>query len=151
MVSEVEREPSPRAGNHDSKRTASARDGASKRAAPLLLLELAFGKRMLQGQDEWRDVADVIRSSFLVVAKELKRHERRMRALEAQQKQHADDSTRWTLVQTQLQLFSDELQLLTAQLRANEQSAREAVAQDLVSTTQAMQQTQQHADDRLGA
>lgn len=38
-----------------------------------LLLGLAFDRRLLQGEDEWRDVPEVVRTSFLLLAKELRR------------------------------------------------------------------------------
>ncbi|RLN93377.1 hypothetical protein BBJ28_00015883 [Nothophytophthora sp. Chile5] len=53
-----------------------------------LLLGLAFGQRMLDGQAEWRDVPEVVRTSFLLLAKEM----RRLHRLVLAQQQSRDDS-----------------------------------------------------------
>lgn len=137
-AAEVEREPSPTNATVDAP---GRKDEKGVRSSSRLL-EHAFGTQMLLGRDEWADVADVIRSSFLVVAKELKRHDRRMRVLEANSSLHKDQpqqepwkqmemrmqqteseqSDRWSAMQTQMALLRDELQLLVQQLQQLKES-----------------------------
>lgn len=166
---EVECEPSPTraqikrldaAGAHD-------REGEKGGRSSLRLLEHAFGTQMLLGKDEWACVADVIRSSFLIVAKELKRHDEWLRVLEAndsrhrqqQQKQRLVDqqqqqreSDRWSALQTQMALFSDKLELLAHQLKQLKE--RDSVVHKQFVTSQAialeMENISKRSEQRLG-
>lgn len=171
---QVEREPTPEASptsvrSLQQKRHTTHSDGTAPvqsptdAVRPLLLLEHAFGKRMLEGKDEWRDVADVIRSSFLVVAKELKRQEKRLRVLETTQQsshtaakvvhnQEEEGEDRWSVMQTQLKLFNEELQLLTQELqhvRANEMVLHEKAVKQHVATQ--LETHSRRAQERHGA
>lgn len=49
----------------------------------LPLLAHAFGPRMIQAQDEWENVDDVVRSSFLLLFGELQRQHKRINELES--------------------------------------------------------------------
>lgn len=48
-----------------------------------MLLRCAFGRHMVEGEGEWRGVPDVLRSSFLLLVKELRRTSARLATLEA--------------------------------------------------------------------
>lgn len=48
-----------------------------------MLLRCAFGRRMVEGEGEWRGVPYVLRSSFLLLVKELRRVNARLTTLEA--------------------------------------------------------------------
>ncbi|GAB9473198.1 hypothetical protein Gpo141_00010354 [Globisporangium polare] len=166
-AAEVEREPSPTNATVDAP---GRKDEKGVRSSSRLL-EHAFGTQMLLGRDEWADVADVIRSSFLVVAKELKRHDRRMRVLEANSSLHKDQpqqepwkqmemrmqqteseqSDRWSAMQTQMALLRDELQLLVQQLQQLKESEVSVQKQQFAArpfVALEMEKTSTHCEQR---
>jgi hypothetical protein len=49
----------------------------------VMLLRCAFGRHMVEGEGEWQGVPDVLRSSFLLLVKELRRVSARLATLEA--------------------------------------------------------------------
>ncbi|KAF1316554.1 hypothetical protein FI667_g15309, partial [Globisporangium splendens] len=134
---EVEMEPLPASSPTRLPKSSSNARPAKPRAAvtALTLLKHAFGKSMLAGTDEWRDVAEVVRSSFLIVSKEIKCQDARLRVLEdnhQQQQMEREERDRWSVVHAQLKLFSDELQLLTQELQhlRDDEARRETVVQE---------------------
>lgn len=171
---EVEQEPSPSSYLiHNDDKEQRPRSAASGPPAPAAttppsvtvarrpsILEHAFGRQMVRGDGEWRGESDAVRSSFLVVAKELKRQDVRLRALEGahsspcrqcrQSKPTRHDgvnSVRWEAgLQEQVALLGDELRLLTQLLSASDSRALEATT--LSESTR--QQWQQLTDERYG-
>lgn len=123
-----------------------------------LLLQHAFGSQMLRGHGEWRDVSDVVRSSFFVIAKELKRQDARLQALEAERRTQveavareavaaAEDGGRWEVLQKHVALLGDELKLLALQLSSSSARALEAAGR----SDAAVQREQQRVGERHGA
>ncbi|KAF1316351.1 hypothetical protein FI667_g15508, partial [Globisporangium splendens] len=83
------------------KSSSNARPAEPRAAvAALTLLKHAFGKSMLAATDEWHDVAEVVRSSFLIVSKEIKCQDTRLRVLEdnqQQQQMEREERDRWSV------------------------------------------------------
>lgn len=94
---------------------------------PLLLLEQAFGARMLEGEDEWHDVGVVVRSSFFLLYRELRRHHKRIQSMEtrptASPSKHQETVTQKRLeaLQAELEITRVEVDRLRASVAAASQ------------------------------
>ncbi|RLN92462.1 hypothetical protein BBJ28_00002899 [Nothophytophthora sp. Chile5] len=89
-----------------------------------LLLGLAFGQRMLDGQAEWQDVPEVVRTSFLLLAKEM----RRLHRLVLAQQQFRDDSPSATPASTADRVHTEDTRVyeMQAELSRLSKWARDA-------------------------
>jgi chromosome segregation ATPase len=85
-----------------------------------LLLGIAFGPHLAQGQAEWRDVPEVVRSSFVLVAKELRRLHRLLLA-NRQDPVLQRESTK----NTSVLILKDEVAQLRAQIQDAQRQADE--------------------------
>jgi hypothetical protein len=89
--------------------------------APNALLDYAFGQAMIEGEGAWSKVDHIVRTSLLLLYKELRKQDLFLRNVEefhdAWREEQLHAIQRWDLLQTQMKLFQEELQHLTNDLR----------------------------------
>ncbi|KAJ0401321.1 hypothetical protein P43SY_007890 [Pythium insidiosum] len=132
---------------------------ARPRVNMALLLDEAFGSRLLRGCDEWHGVADVVRTSFLLMYRELQQHRRRLAALETAPPAVSGSAPQpIELLQQQAELTREELAIATRQVEELRRSAatgdREIVSlerqhEEFTVRVNAMSQATQRRLERL--
>ncbi|TMW55536.1 hypothetical protein Poli38472_010418 [Pythium oligandrum] len=125
---------------------------------------------MVDGVDEWKGVDDVVRSSFLLLYREVKRQNNRIGVLEAQareatqakaiettvvrddawKKKHAAlQAERWTIIEQQMKIFQDELRQVTTQLRQLRREKDDGGSENLVRQVKSYQELFVRRHDRV--
>ncbi len=113
-----------------------------------ILLKSAFGKNMVNGTHEWDSVNEVVRTSFLLLYRELQHQNKHIQILEQKcsVQQTTEPKERWELLQEQFQLLHFEIQTLSTQVRA----LQSPHIDPLVALTQQLQKHQEQCHQDKG-